>query len=427
MNIPNFKDILKIVLEKLSIFRNNVPLLVSVIIALVALLLFVPTQLLSSSLTKEIQEKSINIAKRIPLLKEKNVSSDKLKAAQESLDKLAGDANSIELKAIQTTQRELLNDVIFTLDPNDSTFSQTIFYDFGRRYRSAIDEFIQSHNVSLCPTKADIENEMNSAGISNILQSTATGMGRTFNSMTDEENIQGIIVDQICRKRAESAFVYIDPYAISGYEFWTDYEYTSWNEDIQNCWYSQLGYWVIEDIFDTIVAMNKGHDSLLTAPVKRLMKINFSDETSLIRVGNISANAEKYTDRPRYVFSNVTIPKETLTGRYCNEQFHVIHFKISFVINTKDFMHLVRELCSAKEHKYTDESGQTHTYKHNQITVLGTSVRSVDTRSTDHELYRYGDDESVSEIELTCEYIFNKKGYEEIMPKPVKSLFNSTN
>ena len=52
MDLPNYKDVLKIVLEKLSVFRNNVSLLISVIIALVGLLLFVPTQLLSSSLNK---------------------------------------------------------------------------------------------------------------------------------------------------------------------------------------------------------------------------------------------------------------------------------------------------------------------------------------------------------------------------------------
>lgn len=428
MNLPNFKDIFKIVLEKLSIFRNNVPLMVAVIIALAAVLLFIPTQLLSSSLTKEIQEQSINRgADIIRQYKNRIVPPDKLESAQESLDKLKSDANSIELLAIQTTQRELLSDNIFSLDPNDSTFSQSIFYEFGRRYCNGIDEFILSHNACLCPTRVEIENELKSSGIESVLQSTTTGIAGSIYSQDNQENIQGIIVDQICRKRAESAFVYIDPYTISGYEFWTNFQFTSWDVDIQNCWYSQLGYWVIEDIFDTIAVMNKGHDSLLDAPVKRLMNINFAVDDYSGSAGNANVNAQKYSDRPQYVFSDVDVPSETLTGRYCSDQYDVIHFKVTFVINTKDFMHLIRELCSAKEHQYTDdESGQTYTYKHNQITVLDTSIRSADKRSTNHELYRYGDDESVSEVELTCEYIFNIKGYEKIKPKPVVDSFTPT-
>jgi hypothetical protein len=424
MNLPNFKDILKIVLEKLSIFRNNVPLMVAVIIALAALLLFIPTQLLSSSLTKEIQEDSIRKgADIIRRYQNRIVSPATLEEAQNSLEKLTGDANSIERMAIQTTQRKLLSDVIFTLNLDDanSTFSQSFFYQFGRSYRDGIDEFIKNHNARLCPTKEEIESEMEASGINEIVRSQALGMGRSTNYMTGqgEENIQGIIMNEICRKRAASASVYIDPYSISGYEFWTNYQYTSWEEDIQNCWYSQLGYWVIEDIFDTIVKMNQGHESLLDSPVKRLMNVSFSDELASARAGNKAGDEKKYTDRPEYVLSSVDIPKETLTGRYCNDDYDVIHFKVTFIISTNEFPHLVQQLCSAKEHKYTDESGQTHTYKHNQITVIGTSVRSVDMRSSNHELYRYGD-ESVSDVELTCEYLFNKNAYKDIMPQSVK-------
>ena len=67
MNLPNFKDILKIVLEKLSVLKNNISVMISIIIALLALLLFIPTQLLSNGLKKEIQSESIkDLAKKIP-------------------------------------------------------------------------------------------------------------------------------------------------------------------------------------------------------------------------------------------------------------------------------------------------------------------------------------------------------------------------
>jgi hypothetical protein len=428
MNLPNFKDILKIVSEKLSVFRNNVPLLVSVIIALAGILLFVPTQLLSSGLKKEINQKSVvELASVLTNVKQHPVSSAQLEAEQKRLDKISNDANSIELLAIQTTQRQLLSDSIFKLDPNDanSTFSpQSIVYEFGRLYRNGIDEFIKTHNARSGPEQDELERELQASGIDNIM-SPAGVLGRSYDTRASHENIQGMMVDQICRKIAESTYVYIDPLQISGYEFWSQFTYGSWDEDIQNCWYSQLGYWVIQDLFDTIVAMNKGHESLVTAPVKRLMKVTFSDDTAGVtssgsgKTTGTGSIVKTYTDRPRYIFSDDEFPKETLSGRYSDVNYDVIHFKATFVINTQDYPRFVRELCSAKEHKYTDKSGQTHTYKHNQITLLDASIRAADMKSENHQLYQYGDD-NVSEVELTCEYLFNVKGYLDVMPKIVK-------
>ncbi len=425
MNLPNFKDILTIVLGKLSVFRNNISLLVSVIIALAGILLFIPTQLLSSGLKKEIQQESIEkLANKIKTLERNPVSEEQLKTAQENLNTVTKEANSIDILAVQTTQRQLLSYDIFHLDPNDanSTISQSIFYQFGRQYCSSIDEFINEHNARLCPTDQEIQNELKESGITNLIQPM---MVRSFNSSSSsQENIEGVMVDEICQKRAQSSFVYINPMQISGYEFWKQYSYSSWDEDIENCWYSQLGYWVIEDMFETIVAMNKGHDSLVTAPVKRLMKISFSDLSSAGTGPGTSIN-KKYSDRPEYIFSTDKLPKETPSGRYSDENYDVIHFRVTFVICTKDFLRFIQQLCTAREHKYLDKEKQTHTYKHNQVTVLDASIKSVDMKSQNHYLYRYGDD-NVSEVELTCEYLFNKKGYDDIMPQTVKDTLSSS-
>lgn len=434
MNLSKVKDILKIVLEKLSIFKNNVPLLISLIIAFAAIVLFVPTQLLSSGLKKEIQEKSIvDQANKLNSLKNRTVSKPQLEDAQNSLDEITKDANSIELQALHSTQRELLSPNIFNLDPNDanSTFSQSqsVFYDFGRKYCGKIDEFTTEHNARICPTKTELQNELKASGIDSLLQPGGGVLGgSSYDSTEMQDKIKGMLIDQLCKKRALESFVYIDPFQISGYGFWEQYRYNSWDEDITNCWFSQLGYWIIQDIFDTIVDLNKGHESLVDAPVKRLMRFSFSDYTTSF-TGSAPINrgagmTVTYNDRPEYVFSTENIPKETLTGRYCSEDYDVIHFKVKFVISTKDFMRVVQELCSAKEHKYIDKSKQEHTYKHNQITILGTSLKSVDMNNKNHELYRYGDD-NVSELELSCEYLFNVKAYFSLMPKPVQNLFGS--
>ena len=167
--------------------------------------------------------------------------------------------------------------------------------------------------------------------------------------------------------------------------------------------------------------MNKGYKTSITAPVKRLMKIDFSDDvTGLLNSGDQTGN---YSNRPMYLLDFEEIPQETMSGRYSNENYDVIHFKATFVIRTRDYLRFVEELCSAKDHIYIDKSGQQHTYKHNQITVIGTDMRSVDFKSEEHGYYRYGD-ENVSQLELTCEYIFMRKGYEDIIPESVLDTLN---
>jgi hypothetical protein len=80
----------------------------------------------------------------------------------------------------------------------------------------------------------------------------------------------------------------------------------------------------------------------------------------------------------------------------------------------------MKELCSAKEHQYIDESGQTHTYKHNQITIIESKIYSVDKEGYENTNYIYGDS-GIVELDLICEYILKKEGYEDLKPESVKA------
>lgn len=426
MNLPNFKDILKTVLEKLSVLKNNVSVMISVILALLAILLFIPTQLLSSGLKKEIQRESLEKnANKIPGIQV--ISDEEMENARKDMDRVIAEANSIALQAVETTKRELLRNDIFNLDPNDpnSSVSQSIFFQFSQKYCGKINQFIEEHNAGMSPTIDEVEKVLDDAGVADILSSGSAAYSYD-NAKSTKNKIVAMMIEQVCRSRAESSFVYVDPFQISGYGFWSEYQYSSWVQDVENCWYSQLGYWIIEDIFDTIVELNKDNKNLTSAPVKRLMKIyftpayeiqDFASETGLV-------SAQNYSDRPIYVLSTDIIPTETLTGRYCDDNYHVVHFGVKLVINTNDLLRFSRQLCSAKDHTYTDKNGQTYNYKHNQVTILDMTVKSVDTNSEEHNLCWYGDAD-VSEVVLTCEYLFNKKGYEDVMPQSVKNLFES--
>jgi hypothetical protein len=250
-------------------------------------------------------------------------------------------------------------------------------------------------------------------------------------------NVQRIIVDEMCQDRAKSISVYVNPLDISGYEYWGNYTYdVNMVDAVRDCWYHQLAYWVTGDIFDTIAAMNSGHDSVLTAPVKRFLRITFTMGLKRPRAGGgvfrgfrgrrTAAPGQKReeADRPAYVLSVSDGLTESCTGRYSQKEgdVDVIHFNAAFVVGAREVLPFMEALCSAKQHQfkgYPDGNEPPQTFKHNQITILESKIGSPSLRDMSHRYYRYGQD-NVVELDLICEYIFNKKGYERIVPESVK-------
>ncbi len=443
MDLPNFKDIL----QKLSVFKNT-SLLIPVVIVLISILLFIPTQLMSSGLKKEIQKESISVLSRVQNLSQKAVSDELLEQKTKQLQTRANDANEIARLAIQTSQKQLLSyDVFDVNDPN--SLSGLIFLQFGQQFIGGIDKLIASANAGDCPTEAELIRAIEESGANSRSRlgrsgtyDTRTTMptmpiprrssvpGGPLPGMRMRSELERVVVDQTCQKRAKEVSFYVNPAELSGYEFWKEYDINVQKvQAVEDCWYYQLAYWVIEDVFDTINSMNSGHENVLSAPVKRLMRLGFTMNTNRARIRRGSFRGRRTVgnkdsendDRPKYVLSSDEETKltESCTGRYSDEDIDVIHFNVVCVVSTKDIMSFMKELCSAKEHKYIDESGKTHTYMHNQITILETNINSVD-REIDHNSYRFGDS-GVVELELICEYIFNKKGYENNKPESVKT------
>jgi hypothetical protein len=249
-----------------------------------------------------------------------------------------------------------------------------------------------------------------------------------------------MIIDEVCLGRAKTTSVYVDPLDLGVYNFWENYKYDVRTEDgIKDCWYHQLAYWVIEDILDTIGAMNSSYENVLTAPVKRLEQVCFTTLGMMMAGRNASMTGRgggmegrgfsssrmaEEGDKPEYLLSVHDGLTESCTARYSKEEYgiDVIHFNFVVVIDVKSVLPFMQQLCSAKEHRFSgyphgDESPQT--FRHNQITVLEAKVISVNPEDGFHYLYRYGED-PVVELDLVCEYIFSRDGYAPIKPEPVK-------
>jgi hypothetical protein len=208
----------------------------------------------------------------------------------------------------------------------------------------------------------------------------------------------------------------VNPADVRGYDFWGQYKYSDMNEGVKDCWFWQLGYWIIEDVFSTVESLNAGSSSVYGSPVKRIERIGFAASDKPLGAGGKTS-----PDRPKYVIDSKDQLTESCTGRMSNDDIDVVHFNIVTVVSTKDIMSFMKELCSVKEHRFAGYTGgdAVRIFKHNQISILESQIRPVDLNSKEHQRYRYGND-AASEVDLVCEYIFNKKGYETIKPAPVK-------
>jgi hypothetical protein len=400
MNIPGFKE----AIQKLSFLKNYSSLLVPAIIFLVGVLLFIPTRLMSSRLKGSIEKESLSTGRQVKSLSKNAVARDQWQVEQEYQQAYQKDANEAALLVKQSTQRELLSYKVFP-EPKDT--STLIFKEFGQQYRKAIDALITRINARDCPTESELQRN---------LQSSSTFSLRGGRGMVGRlSEVDTTITDVICKEKAQSASVYANPSKLAGYEFWDEYQYFGRAEALRDCWYWQLAYWVIEDVINTIGAMNSGSNSVFTSPVKRLFDINFAGEATR------GAKEGSASTRPAYVLSLGDGFAEPCTGRFTDNDIDVVHFKVVVVVSTKAVLPFMQQLCSAKEHKFRGYFGdeQERVYKHNQITVLQSTINPVGREDTKHLLYRYGED-AVVELELVCEYIFNKNGYDEIKPESIK-------
>jgi hypothetical protein len=387
---------------------NYLSLVVPVVIAIVAFLVFVPTQLMSGSLKKRMADDSIRKAQAIKSLTKTAVSSDQWKLERRYQQTFKDGAEQAGQLALQTSMREPL---VYNVFPEPEDKSMLVFREFGRRFREALDGLVAGVNGRDCPTDVELES---------VLQRSAgrarRGRGRLH---VGGRTIDDAILDVLCTERARSTGVYVNPADINGYEFWADYLGGDMDRAVKDAWYYQLGYWIIEDVFKTVAALNAGSENLLAAPVKRIMLVAF--ELQSRGLGRKKASGEK----PRYVVSDKDKMIDPLTVRTSNDDIDVVHFNLAVVVSDGAVMPFMQELCSVKRHVFKGFSGSEgeKALRHNQITILQSGVWPVDREGAVHALYRYGQEAAV-ELNLICEYVFIKAGYDRIKPASVTEDLN---
>lgn len=432
------KDLLNL-LKKLNFLKNNLALLVPLLIAVLAILLFVPATLLSRSLRKTIETKSVKASQDIDRLIRDVNQAAQAEALQPYIEAYAQDANAMDNLIEQTTLRELLSYKVFA-DPNQT--SQLVFDPYRQGFVSGIEAMLLSLKASGPPTDAEINAALETSSRSPFNRgragagrtSTAAGaygglggggihgMRRNFRMMTENDRR---IVEEVCADKARVAKVYANPVDIGGYAYWSDWKFEKEDKAIKDAWYWQIAYWIIEDITATIQQMNKDSDNVLRSPVKRVMGVQFTQSRtgrSMISRGRRVSNIPKDKQTPTYAVGVRNAMTGTpCTGRFSNDVHDVMQFDVHVIVKAADVMRFMQELCSAKTHKFRGWLGDQpeQTYKHNQISILESQIIPVDREDFDHSSFQYGEDEVV-DVDLVCEYLLYKPAYDSIMPKEVK-------
>jgi hypothetical protein len=418
-------------LGKLTFLRNYSAYILPIVLATIAVCLIVVSGFVSRGQRSKIEKDSVKLGKSVKTYISQEISARQWQVEKGYQDALEADANGIAKLVRQTTQRELLSYKLFP-EPKDT--SVLIFEQFGQSYRQGIEGLIANYGARDCPTTAEIEKAVQrTRGGSQPMAGYGGDEGWRSYSFRSTDKVEGMIIDELCREAAKKASFYADPFDIAGYEYWGKapsgegmsstevYTYQSIRQSVQACWYWQLGYWIIEDVFKTIGAMNSQCDNVMDCPVKRLMQISFISDTA-----GAGVHAGGMSLPPSYVRADDGI-ELGYTGRVSNDQWDIVHFKVTVLIDPRAVLSFMDELYRAKEHTFRGFSGNQapQKFEHNQITVLETSIKTVDVDADKvsgggHQLYRYGDD-AVVEMELICEYIFERAGYDEIKPQFIKN------
>jgi len=440
----DLKDILPLLkkLNILGLLKNNIALLVPVLIVVLAVLLFVPTTLLSRSLRATMKNKSVKASQDIDRLMKEVDQAAAAEALEPYINAYAQDANAMDNMIKQTTLRELLSYKVFA-DPNQT--SQLVFDPYRQGFVSGVEAMLLSIKAGGPPTDAEINAALETSSRSPFARSragggrTATaggayggaygaaggmpGMRRNFRMLTEADRK---IVEEVCADKAKTARVYVNPVDIGGYVYWSDWKFEKWDKAIKDAWYWQIAYWILEDVTSTVQQMNKDADNVLTAPVKRVMGVQLTQSRAgrgmIGARGRRTSNVPKDKQTPTFATGIRNAMTGTpCTGRFTNDLHDVMQFDVRVVVKAADVMRFMQELCSSKTHKFRGWLGDQpeQTYKHNQISILESQIIPVDREDFEHQSFQYGEDEVV-DVDLMCEYVLVRAAYDSIMPKEVK-------
>lgn len=375
----------------------------------------------------------------VKTLTSKAVRDDKLEHYQDLVSRIRTQSENIELQARQTTGWNLIHPQVF---PEPFAEPWLFYYrQFADRYLTLVQDFCNRLNAKDRPSDAEIR-----------LQSDETSASRdTFGARDSSEKQK--LSRNLFRQRAQEISIYANPWTFCCYEGWNskDWENAAKETIFLDSWFTQVAAWIQEDVVQAIVQMNQASSSVEESPVKRLIEMSFagkafgvsggrSSGTSLGRSVPTSVGSGRRTsDRssagnqlPAYVIVGGTRSGTGISGqivdpwtrRTSGEIYDVVHFEITVIIDTTRINDFINAL-QGQRSTALDDPNENSTLRRNQITVLCCRILPFDNEDEQEAGYYYGPG-SLALLQLPCEYVFFRKGYDHLKPQLVKDLFGGS-
>lgn len=407
-------------------FKKYKALVPSVVILIVAMLLFFPLLWLGGKVKAQMKTSS-GYASNVQSLLKSTPPREKVQQLTSFMDKLEKESESVHRMAVQSTSRDLMTyDYVIFPEPKDP--SSQVYNEFGHRYRAAIESLVRKMNALDAPSEAEIKAKTGAS-----LKTGLGGYGAAKVSVASDP-----MVDALCQTRAQEISVYANPQVFSWYKFWADYKFTGKDQALQDCWDSQIALWIYEDVADTVIKINGTSAQVPAAPVKRVLGVRFAGpvivrggkkqmfygEMGGLGRGMMGMSGSQVRDMPNYV--TAMLPSNFVplspTGRVSNDDVDIVHFALSVVLDNRFVLTFMKELCSEKPHSFYpkyDSSKEKVQSCHNQISILQSNISVINPMQSEHELYRYGQGASMR-VDLVCEYLFVREGYDMVKPDLIK-------
>ena len=450
----------------MKFIKKRLFFIICVAIFLVGVVLFVGGMLIDSDNQEgrdDVKDQYDNANK----LAKQAVHQNILTLLKNNAQQASHDEQSVAQLAKNTTTRPILYEKVFPAPPGQSSI---IYYrDFAGQYCQSIDDLIKIIRGSDRPSKIEeqkvLDDYAEGAGQTrDIRQPRRTspeqgvrpgvgvfempGMGEMPGMMpgrhlgiTRQSQQEEPLIEELRRKRAQQISIYTSPESFCCYDYWKDHQGAGDAEILlADSWFSQIAYWIQQDVVLSIAQVNDNTVSVLENPLKRLIEISFGGAkageaitTTRTRITNYRDDSDVASRRvadsrdqlPEYVIkikggdNEEMLPSGLIatawTERISSELVDIVHFEIGVIIDTTRIIEFINVLQGTK----TDsENGAPR----NQITVLEIQTEPVEIQLEKAAGFHYGSG-SLTVLRLTCEYAFFKSGYEKLKPKPVQQLF----
>ncbi len=407
-------------------------------------------------------------------LQGKAVHENEIKFHNDNIARAEEDKKAVIDFCRKTSSRPYLFINVFPSAPQVE--SKQYYMNFAEKYCEGVDNILKIMRAGNKPSELEESNYLEKAKRTTETGADGMGMGMRgerggmggYGAITAGSSDDKLRVE-MRENRANEISIYSEPESFVLYSFWKEHDgSTGTPATLQfDSWYSQIAYWIQEDVAFSInkINDNTNSSSVKKNPIKRLIEVSFGGPSAStgsgsaagtmgggmrgmgrgdmmvnrggmtggmgrgsasMTAGTSAQRTGSTTALPAPVSKGAAAPGMEATGtsamqnsmttswtkRASDELTDVFHFSVSVIVASDR----VNDFINALQSPRTNLDG---TNSRNQITVLQFNVNPVNIQAEEAAGYYYGAGALV-QVDTICEYVFFRSGYEAQMPDIIK-------